>query len=310
MNSIQKIFQDHSGAYLKRFGDTLPEIHRKTIAAICECRTGLCGRHVFQCPDCGQWQMSPSSCGNRNCPVCQNQKAAEWVNRQQLKLLSCTYFLATFTLPKTLHRVIRANQRVFYNAILDCAAASLRTLVPDKRFVGCNVAGYFGVLHTWGRQLQYHPHAHFVIPGGGLSKNRDQWIPARGNFLIHVRALSKIFRAKIQNALAKAELLAEIPKDVWKHDWIVHCESVGDGRAVMKYLGAYIFRVAISNARIANDDGNTVTLRYKKVGSSRWRHMQLSVFELLRRYLQHGLPTGFVSRALRDCRTEVRSETT
>ena len=294
MNTIQKIFQDHSAAYLKRFGDTLPEIHRKSMVAICECRTGLCGQHIFQCPDCGDWKMTNSSCGNRHCPVCQNQKAAEWVHSQQLRLLPCTYFLATFTLPKTRHRTARSNQRVVYNAILNYAAASLRTLEADKRFVGCNVAGFFDVLHTWGRQLQYHPHAHFVIPGGGLSKNHDQWISANGNFLVHVRALSKMFRTKMPKAFTEAGLADKIPKDVWKRDWVVHCESVGDGRTVMKYLGAYVFRVAISEARIANYDGNTVTIRYKKVGSSRWRHMQLSAFEFIRRYLQHVLPTRFV----------------
>ncbi len=230
----------------------------------------------------------------RHCPVCQNGKAAQWVYRQQLRLLPCTYFLATFTLPETLPELARSNQRVVYKALMNCAAESLRTLEADKRFVGAQVAGFFGVLHTWGRQIQYHPHAHFVIPGGGLTNDRDRWVSATGGFLVHVRALSKMFRGKIRDALAKAGLLDRVPTEVWRRDWVVHCEPVGDGRAVMKYLGAYVFRVAVSDARIAEYDGESVVVRYRKVGSSRSRHMKLSAFEFIRRYLQHVLPSGFM----------------
>ena len=106
------------------------------------------------------------------------------------------------------------------------AAASLSTLEADKRFVGCNVAGFFGVLHTWGRQLQYHPHVHFVIPGGGLSKNRDRWVAANGDFLVHVRALSKMFRGKMHAALREAGLLDEVPPEVWHTPWVVHCKAM------------------------------------------------------------------------------------
>ena len=127
MSAIQRIFQDHAVAYLQRFGENTPASHRRTIAAICECRTGLRGQHVFQCPKCGKWKMTASSCGNRHCPVCQNAKAAKWVFKQQLKLLPCTYFLATFTMPAGLRRTARSNQRTVYKAIMDCAAASLRT---------------------------------------------------------------------------------------------------------------------------------------------------------------------------------------
>ena len=294
MSVIQQIFQDHASSYLERFGGNIPGAHRRTIAAICECRTGLRGQHVFQCPQCGDWKMTDSSCGNRHCPICQNGKAAQWVYRQQFNLLPCTYFLATFTLPEELRETTRSNQRVVYKALMDSAAASLRTLEADKRFVGCSIAGFFGVLHTWGRQLQYHPHAHFVIPGGGLAKDRDRWVAATGGFLVHVRALSKMFRGKMRDALAKAGLLDGVPAEVWRRDWVVHCEPVGDGRAVMKYLGAYVFRVAVSDARITDYDGETVIVRYRKVGSSRWRHMKLSAFEFIRRYLHHVLPSGFM----------------
>lgn len=294
MNRIQQIFRDHGSEYLARFADRIPTAHRKTLGAICECRSGERGHHVFACPDCGQHQVANSSCGNRHCPVCQNEKAAEWVYRQQLRLLPCTYFLATFTIPEALRAVARSHQEVVYRALFDCAAESLRTLEADPRFVGCNVAGFFGVLHTWGRQLQYHPHVHFVVPGGGLSRDRSQWINARGNFLVHVRALSKMYRGRVQAALRSAGLEALVAGEVWTQPWVVHCKAVGDGRHTMKYLGAYVFRVAVSAARVVDYDGHSVRIKYQKVGSAKWRFMTLDAIEFMRRFLQHVLPAGFM----------------
>ena len=140
MNMIQQIFRDHGSAYLARFGDRMPETHRKVIDAVCDCRSGECGHHVFACPDCGKTHVANSSCGNRHCPVCQNDKASQWIYKQQLNLLPCTYFMATFTIPEELRAVARSNQAVIYRAMFKSASASLRTLEADKRFVGCNVA--------------------------------------------------------------------------------------------------------------------------------------------------------------------------
>lgn len=139
--------------------------------------------------------------------------------------------------------------------------AALRTLEADERFVGCKVAGFFSVLHTWGRQLQFHPHVHSVIAGGGLSADRSRWVSANGDFLVHVRALSRMFRGKIKSRLETLGLLDQVPPAVWRQEWVVHCKAVGDGCATMKYLGAYVFRVAISDARIVKYDGKTSALK-------------------------------------------------
>jgi len=294
MSVIQTIFRDHAAAYLERFGDAVPEAHRQAMRAIGACRSGDCGHHVFECPECGQTHVANSSCGNRHCPVCQNEKAAAWVYRRELDRLPCTYFLATFTVPEAVRAAAWHHPAELYDALLDGAAEALRTLEADPRFVGCAVPGFFGVLHTWGRQLQYHPHAHFVVPGGGLSADRQQWVSANGRFLVHVRALSRLFRGKMRARLENLGLLAEVPSEVWTQEWVVHCEAVGDGRAVMKYLGAYVFRVAISDARIETYDGRQVTFKYQKVGSAKWRHMTLGALEFIRRFLQHVLPKGFV----------------
>lgn len=299
MSYIQQIVRDHADAYLAQYGAQASDGQRQALRAIADCRSGACGHHLFACPDCGETHVANSSCGNRHCPLCQHQKAATWVYQRQLDLLPCSYFLATFTLPPAVQAVAWRHPAAVYDALMDEAAASLRTLEADPRFVGCHVAGFFGVLHTWGRQLQYHPHAHFVIPGGGLSADRSRWIPARGDFLVHVRALSRLFRGKLRARLGALGLLAEVAPEAWRQDWVVHCECVGDGRATMKYLGAYVFRVAISDARIEAYDGQNVTFKYQKVGSSKWRRLRLSAVEFVRRFLQHVLPKGFVK--IRHC---------
>jgi hypothetical protein len=144
MSRIQSIFRDYAAAYLDHFGPAVPEAHRRVIQAICDCRSGECGHHLFVCPECGQRHVAKSSCGNRHCPICQNEKAAQWVYQQQLRRLPCAYFLATFTLPEALQAVAYRHPKPLYDALLDEAAASLRTLEANPRFVGCPVAGFFG----------------------------------------------------------------------------------------------------------------------------------------------------------------------
>lgn len=293
MKTIQQIFHDHAAEYLAKYRGSSQE--RKALNAICNCRTPDAGQHVFVCPNCKHEHLTNSSCGNRHCPICQNDKAAEWVYRQQLKQLPCTYFLATFTLPHEFHRIARCNPDKVYRALFNASANSLKILESDKRFVGCDLVGFFGILHTWGRQMQYHPHIHYVVAGGGLSRDRDSWInPRQSNFLVHVRALSAVFKGKFKAELAKHNLLVSVPEHVWQKDWVVHCKSVGNGQRALTYMGAYVFRVAISNARIVDYDGNHVTFKYYKVGSRRARTCSLAVLEFIRRYMQHVLPKGFM----------------
>jgi hypothetical protein len=292
MKIIQKIFTDHAGQYRKNY--RLSQDQRKVIDAICTCRTPQAGQHAYECPDCGQSHIADSSCGNRHCPVCQNDKAMQWVYRQELKKLQCKYFLSTFTLPRQLHEVARRHPDTVYRALFDESSASLKDLMKDKRFVGCDLPGFFGILHTWGRQIQYHPHIHYVIAGGGVSPDGDKWLSSADNFLVHIRALSAIFKTRLKERLKKEGLLELIPGYVWQKDWVVHCKAVGNGRNVLKYLGAYVFRVGISNARIIDYDGKKVTFKYYKVGSSRPRKCTLDALEFIRRYLQHVLPSGFM----------------
>jgi len=293
MKIIQQIFVDHADEY-KRTAKYISPNQIKALDAVCRCRTPRAGQHMFECPGCGEKYIADSSCGNRHCPVCQNDKAANWVYKQELKALRCTYFMTTFTIPRQLHGIARRYQGKVYRAMFDASSDSLKTLMKDKRFTGCDLTGFFGILHTWGRQIQYHPHVHYVVAGGGISSDENRWVSAENNFLVHVKALSAMFKAKLNARLKQENLLEFIPECVWEKDWVVHCKAVGDGCSVLKYLGAYVFRVGISNSRIVDYDGEKVTFKYYKVGSSRPRTCVLNAREFIRRYLQHVLPSGFM----------------
>jgi hypothetical protein len=294
MNRIQKIFQMYGPEYVKRYGNNMPSSHRKVIDAIINCRTGALGMHEYECSSCGRTEHLPRSCGNRHCPGCQQKKARIWLKKQMRKLLPCSYFLVTFTVPEQLRRFMRSHQRMAYSAMFDAASAALKKLARDQRFVGADQMGFFAVLHTWGRLLYYNPHIHFVVPGGGLSAGRDQWIGSRPDFLMHVKALSPIYRAKLRDALDKAGLLNQIDPGVWRKPWVVDCEAAGNGKWTLRYLSRYVFRVAISNSRIISWDNGKVTFRWKKVKSRRWRKTTVDAMEFIRRFLQHVLPTGFM----------------
>ncbi len=219
--------------------------------AIEQCRTEALGGQVYACQQCGEVQYSYHSCRNRHCPKCQNDKAQEWLGAQQGLLLPEPYFMLTFTLPAALCEVVRSNQSLLNNLLFRISAAAAQHLAKDPRFVGGQI-GLVGILHTWGRNLAYHPHIHYLLPAGGLAADTQTWLPARQDFLLPVKALSKIFRGKFRQALQKTALFMQVPARVWQQEWVVHCKPVGNGRAALKYLAPYVFRVAISNRRLVS----------------------------------------------------------
>ena len=210
--------------------------------------------------------------------------------------------MVTFTLPDSLRKYARKNQRVFYSMLLRISAQALQTLADDSKYVGGKL-GILAILHTWSRILSYHPHAHLIVTGGGMFEDENLWLPANSNFLVPVKALSKIFRAKFRDELKKQEpeIFKNIPKDVWSKmrlgvskNWVVHSKTVGKGQTALKYLAQYIFRPAISNSRIVKFANGEVTFKYKQTNQNQWKIMKLSALEFIRRYLQHVLPKGFV----------------
>ena len=177
-----------------------------------------------------------------------------------------------------------------------CTASSLalKRLAQDERCIGTDLPGFTGVLHTWGRQLQDHPHIHSIVPGGGLSEDRSQWLPSRANFFVPVQALSSIYRAMWKEEMRTAGLLEYIDPQVWTVPWNVHRQAQPYGHSAFAYLAPSVFKVAISTHRLVSRTDRMVTFTYRKVGSARLRTAQLDGIEFLRRFLQHVLPEGFM----------------
>jgi hypothetical protein len=293
MKLIQKIFTRGADDYVKQFGSDMPAVQRKALMAIESCRTERLGTNIFGCSFCGKTEVFHRSCANRHCPVCQADKGAQWFETHHKKMLPASYFMITFTVPEKMRRPIRSNQSALYDALFRCAWQSMALLAKDPRHLGAHTLGAIGVLHTWTRQLEYHPHIHFLVPAGGLDK-QGQWVHGRQDFFLPVRALSRIFRAKMRDALRDLNLLYLVEEDVWKNEWNVNCENKGNGMYALSYLSNYLFRVAISNSRIVRTDAQTTTFRYKKQKSDKSKNCTLSTTEFIRRFLQHVLPKGFV----------------
>ena len=290
---LADVFREYGPAYRQKYTDQLLPSHRQVMRAIEQCRTAALGGQVYTCPACGETQYSYHSCRNRHCPKCQNDKAQAWLEAQQDLRLPGPYFMLTFTLPAALCTVVRSHQRLLYNLLFRISAAATQRLAKDPRFVGGQL-GLVGILHTWGRNLAYHPHIHYLVPAGGLDAVSKSWLPARQDFLLPVKALSKIFRGKFRQTLQKTALFAQIPPQVWQQDWVVHCKAVGDGRTALKYLAPYIFRVAISNRRLVKLENDQVTFRYRASDSGQLKLCTLSAEAFIHRFLQHVLPKGFV----------------
>jgi hypothetical protein len=289
------IFRRYAPEYIDRFADRMLSSHRRAIDDILACRTQQLGGHLYCCenPDCEQIVYAYHSCGNRSCPKCGQDKTQQWVEKQHDRLLPTHYFLVTFTLPCQLQPVARSNQKVVYDLLFTSSAAALQKLAKDPRFVGGDI-GMMGGLHTWQRDMRYHPHVHFIVPGGGLSPDRSQWLPSHAEFLVPVEALSVIFRAKFRDGLKKTGLFDKVPPDVWKKDWVVHCQPVGSADNAIKYLAPYVYRAAITNNRIEKLENDQVTFRCKNSTTDQWKSVTVPVFEFIRRFLQHVLPKGFV----------------
>ncbi len=294
MTSINDLFRSFGPEYLERYANLMPKTHRKAIDAITACRTEACGLALYQCESCGESHQLYRSCGNRHCPTCQQHKTRQWLEKQIHRQLPTHHFLFTFTVPESLRSFIRKNQRAAYSALFKTSSEAIKKRTPDPHYLGGDLPGFFGVLHTWGRTLQYHPHVHYIVPGGALSSTDGRWHPSTTDFYLPVPALSKIFRAKFRDEMIKAGLFDQIPAQVWQIDWNVNSQAVPSSEACLKYLAPYVFKVAISNNRILKVENRTVFIRYRKPHSNRLRILPLEVMEFIRRFLQHVLPTGFM----------------
>jgi hypothetical protein len=272
----------------------MPPQHKKALQTITLCRTSEAGLVLYECEDCGQLHSMFRSCGNRHCPICQGHKTRKWLEKQMKRALPGHHFMITFTVPQELRRLIRTHQRRAYSAFFNASSQTIKAVAANKRFIGGDLPGFFGVLHTWGRQLQFHPHIHYVVTGGAMDEKTEKWHMAQPAFFAPVKVLSKIFRAKMRDEFKKIGLLDQVNPAVWKKPFNVNCQAMDNPSYSIKYLAPYVFKVAISNSRIIKVQDGKVWFRYKKPRSNRWRIMSLDIMEFMRRFLQHVLPQGFM----------------
>ena len=294
MLEVADIIRLHGAAYRQQAENTLSSAQKRALRDIEACRTPFFGGHVYQCDHCQEKVFSYHSCRNRSCPKCHQDQTERWIEKQRGHLLPCSYFLVTFTLPSELRSLARSHPKKIYGLLMKAAADSLQKLANDPQFLGARV-GALAVLHTWTRAMLFHPHVHMLVTGGGLSTNGSTWVDSRHpHFLVPVRALAVIFRAKFCAGLKRAGLLADLPASLWKKRWIVHCQPAGRGQKVLDYLGRYVFRIAIANSRLESIGNGQIQFRYRDNRTRQIRHVTLPAHEFLGRFLQHVPPRGSV----------------
>jgi len=248
------------------------------------------GGHLYHCDTCDHYHYSYHCCGNRHCPQCRSQATRQWVQQRMGELMPVPYFHLVFTLPSEFRDMVRANQKIVFPVLFKAAAASLMQLTADERYVGAQI-GILAVLHTWSRAMIYHPHVHLLVPGVGLSRDGSTVFFSRREYLVPVKALSILFRAKFISMLKKELPGKMVPSVSRKKAWVVFCKYLDLGpEKVIDYLGRYLNRVAISDARVHRLADGDVLVHYRD--EDRIKSMRLSPHEFLRRYLQHVLPKG------------------
>ena len=299
--------------FWEKYGSHLAWPHRKVLDAIVRCRTAALGGHRDQCLSCGHQAISYNSCRDRNCPKCQGNARARWLAARSAELLPVPYFHIVFTLPHELSALILQNKRLLYDLLFRTSAASLLELARDPKRLGADI-GFLGVLHTWGQNLQHHPHVHYIVPAGGLAPDGSIWIDSSRRFFLPVKALSKIFRDKFcdqlrelfqqdrlqfHNSLEQLASPGSFSHFLWQlgqKDWVVYAKPpFGGAEHVLNYLARYTHRVAISNHRLVAFENHRVSFRWRDYAhGGKNKVMTVPADEFLRRFLIHVLPKGLV----------------
>lgn len=292
MSDLAEIVRTFGPKYFDKHGERMLPSHYRALRDIVACRTEFFGGHMAQCNQCGHQHYSYHSCRNRSCPQCHTGDSTRWLEKRQSDLLPIPYFHVVFTLPKELQTLVWRHQKSLYAVLFRAAAEALQSLSSDPRYVGGEI-GILSVLHTWTRQLGRHPHVHCLVTGGGLAADGN-WIGARKTYLVPVKALSLLFRARFMALARKACSEETFPKTIWEKGWMVYCKPAIQGsKKLLDYLGRYVHRIAITNRRILAIHKGQVTFEYKDSRDNHWKKCTLPGEEFLRRFLQHVLPRGF-----------------
>jgi len=310
---VADIIRGAGDSFWLKYGGRPAWPHRKVLDAIARCRTSALGGHRDQCVRCGHQAISYNSCRNRHCPKCQGNARLKWLQARSAELLPVPYFHVVFTLPHQLSALALGNKRIIYDLLYRASAEAMLELARDPRHLGADI-GFVGVLHTWGQNLEHHPHIHYIVPAGGLAADGSRWVNGSKRFFLPVVALSRVFRGKFTAALqdlysanklqfhgslqqiAHPEDFHRFLRTLFTSDWVVYAKPpFGGPDQVLKYLARYTHRVAISNHRLVNFHDGQVSFLWRDYAHGRKQKiMTLSAHEFLRRFLLHVLPGGLV----------------
>src|ERR1700722_3856781 len=271
------------------------------LRAITSCRTASLGGNLDTCSCCDHQAISYNSCRNRHCPKCQAQTRHRWLARREQDLLNVPYFHVVFTLPNQLNPLCQRHPRLLYDLLFRATAQTMLEVAANPRHLGAKI-GFLAILHTWGQNLRLHPHLHCVVPAGGFDPTGSHWVPPRHPFFLPVKVLSRVFRGKFLDSLQQVPrhqlpgLGSTLMRSLLLKEWVVYAKpAFGQPERVLRYLGRYTHRVAISNQRLLSFDGHSVTFRWRDYAhGNKQRIMTLTATEFLRRFCQHVLPRGFV----------------
>jgi hypothetical protein len=310
---VADILRAQGDRFLDRYRSSFDFQQLKAFRAIQRCRTAALGGHRDACPRCGHQAISYNSCRNRHCPKCQTQARQRWLAARERELLATGYFHVVFTVPHELNVLALDNARLFYDLLFTASAQTLLEIAGDPKHLGAKI-GVISILHTWGQNLLLHPHIHCAIPVGGISLDHSRWIHPRYPFFLPVKILSRVFRGKFlaglkrlyrskklycagpATALADSTQFSKLIRRLHRHDWVVYAKpAFGGPLQVLRYLGRYTHRVAISNHRLLAFEQERVTFRWKNYAhGGKQGQMTLVATEFLRRFFLHVLPKGFV----------------
>lgn len=280
---------------------TLTPFQIKILRKIVQCRTASLGGHEEQCDSCNAKRYSYNSCRDRHCPKCQAAKQAVWIEKLLESTLQVKHYHIVFTVPHCLNKICLFNDREFYSLLFSAVRRTLHSFGYTHYGVE---TGAVCVLHTWGQNLSLHPHVHCIVPAAGYSL-AGEWkhIGTFENYLYPVHQLSKAFKNKfldsLKRHLKKKQVLAgfnHLLQKAWDTDWVVFCEpSMAKAEHVVRYLGQYTHRVAISNQRLLNISDTHVTFIAKDYRDRAIKKpVNLEGGEFLRRFCTHILPRSFV----------------
>jgi hypothetical protein len=290
---LASIITAFEASFLAQYQAHLLPSHRRALAAMQGCRSPLGPKMQAACDACHHQMRVPHSCGHRNCPHCQSHESQQWIERQLKKQLPTDYFLLTFTLPAELRSLAWRHQRVIYTLMTRCSWATVCTFSQNDRQLQ-GIPGATTVLHTHSRRLDYHPHIHMVVPAAAIDAAKRLWRTKKGKgkrrYLFNHKALAKVFRAKLLEAISRAGL--SLPETTPK-DWVVDCKAVGSGDKALAYLGRYLYRGVIQEQDIVACENGQVTFRYRNGKTREIEYRTVPGVQFLWLIVQHVLPKGF-----------------